>query len=502
MPTIADIYQLALRYHQAGNLAQAEVLYRQVLQADSANADALCALGILLAAQNQLAQAAASYRQALLTDPNHADASNSLGQTLISLGQRAAGIECFRHALRVNPDHPDANNNLANSLVEDGELTRAEACYRKVVRGYPNQANAYFNLGSTLFHQGLFVEADGCLRQALTLENLHGPSRWYRCMIRLLHGDFASAWPDFEQRWTLSGMVPRSFSQPRWDGSPLEGKTVLVYFVFGEQGLGDTLQFLRYLPMVQRRGGNVLLECQEALAGLLQGALGVDQLIPVGAPMTSFDVHIPLMSLPALFDTTLVTIPASVPYLAADSKLVEYWGEQITEAVPAGSGLKIGVAWQGNPNHVRDRTRSVPLEHFGALTRVPKTTLISLQVGPATGQLGAVPFSVLDLGSGFDKNSLSDLAGALLNLDLAVTVDTAVAHLAGALGVPVWLVLPNVPDWRWLLERDDSPWYPTMRLFRQRQQDAWDEVFDRMATALASFSPGSKNRDHSAPGGD
>ncbi len=491
MPTIADIYQLALRYHQEGNLAQAELLYQQILQADPSNADAHCALGILLAAQKQLAQAADSYRQALLTDPNHADASNNLGQTLISLGQRSAGIECFRQALRVNPDHPGANNNLANALVEDGDLTLAEASYRKVVRGYPTQPNAFFNLGSTLFYQGRFAEADECLRQALALENQHGPSHWYRCLIRLLHGNYASAWPDFEQRWTLSGMVPRSFSQPRWDGSPLEGKTVLVYYVFGEQGLGDTIQFLRYLPMVQCRGGSVLFECQESLVDLVQGAAGVDRLIPLGAPMPSFDVHIPLMSLPALFETTLATIPSSVPYLAADLKLVEFWREQITKAVPTGSGLKIGVVWQGNPNHGRDRTRSVPLEHFGALARVPKTTLISLQVGPASAQVEEVPFPILDLGNRFEKNSLSDLAAALMNLDLVVTVDTAVAHLAGALGVPVWVALPFVPDWRWLLERDDSPWYPTMRLFRQPQRNVWGDVFDRMATALASFSPGS-----------
>ncbi len=227
-------------------------------------------------------------------------------------------------------------------------------------------------------------------------------------------------------------MVPRPFSKARWDGSPLEGKTVLVYFVFGEQGLGDTIQFLRYLPMVQRRGGSVLLECQESLARLVQGATGVDRVIPVGAPLPPFDVHIPLMSLPALFETTLATIPTSVPYLTADPTRVEHWRQHIAAAAPTGSEINIGIVWQGNPNHVRDRTRSVPLEHFGALARVPRANLLSLQVGAASAQLETVGFPVLDLGSRFDKNSLSDLTAALMNLNLIVTVDTAVAACRGS----------------------------------------------------------------------
>ncbi len=277
-----------------------------------------------------------------------------------------------------------------------------------------------------------------------------------------------------------------------WDGSPLAGKTILVY---AELGLGDTIHFARFLPLVKARGGKVIFECQPALChadesqrhGFMAMA-GVDQLVAAGSALPAFDVQIPLLSLPALFGTTLATIPNDVPYLVADPTLIEYWRGQLATS-PAGSfsgnrPFTVGIAWQANLSHQGHRFKSVPLRFFEPLSRLDNIRLVSLQVGPGAAQLSAAPFLVEDLGSRFDPNSLDDLAATMVNLDLIISIDTAVPHLAGALGVPVWVALPFVACWRWQLNRDDSPWYPSMRLFRQKVLGAWAEVFERIAAEL------------------
>ncbi len=251
--------------------------------------------------------------------------------------------------------------------------------------------------------------------------------------------------------------------------------------MYAEQGLGDTIQFARYLPMVKDLVSTVLFECQPALAGLLADVAGADQVIAAGAICPSFDVQVPLLSLPGLFHTKLRTIPDTVPYVHADMELVKRWGTEI-----GGNALNVGMIWQGSLNQRGDR-RSLPLADFAPLARVPGARLVSLQVGPGREQIAAAPFSIMDLGGRFSLDSLADLAAALMAVDLVVTVDTAGAHLAGALGVPVWLALPLGPDWRWLLAREDSPWYPSMRLFRQRALGMWAAVLERVAAELSVF---------------
>ena len=250
--------------------------------------------------------------------------------------------------------------------------------------------------------------------------------------------------------------------------------------MFAEQGLGDTIQFVRYLPMVKDRGGTVVFECQPALASLCARMRGIDQVIARGAPLPAFDAQVPLLSLPGIFGTTLATIPAAVPYLHADPHLVADWRRELE----ASEGFKVGIAWQGNPKNKGDRYRSIPLSLFESLASVAGARILSLQVGPGTEQLAAAPFPIIDVGSRFDPSSLEDLAAVMTNLDLVVTIESAVAHLAGALALPVWVALPIASDWRWLLERVDSPWYHTMRLFRQRQFGDWSEVFDRIGAEV------------------
>jgi hypothetical protein len=271
-----------------------------------------------------------------------------------------------------------------------------------------------------------------------------------------------------------------SYPQPLWDGSPVEGQTILLH---PEQGLGDIIQFLRYAPLVQERGATVLLGCPSHLRGLLANCRGIDRLIPDG-PLPPFDVHAPLGSLPGIFGTTPATVPGTVPYLFADAELTAHWQQELNHF----SGFKIGIGWQGNPKYWGDALRSIPLIHFEPLARVKGVHFFSLQKGPGTDQLGAVAngFPVMDLGSKLDEASgaFMDTAAIMKNLDLVITSDTAIAHLAGALGVPVWVALPLVPNWRWLLHREDSPWYPTMRLFRQTERGNWQQVFERMVGEL------------------
>jgi tetratricopeptide (TPR) repeat protein len=483
-PHHADAYNnLGIILNSQGQPAEAAVCYRQALGINPRHAVAHHNLGITLMQLGQPAAAVESYRQALACNPSLADAHLNLGNALKELGQSAEAIAGYRQALRINPQLADAHNNLGNALQDQGEITEAIACYRQALRINPRLADPHHNLSIALREHALpledgarlnlFQEAREHNEQALQLDPGHAAARWHRALLRLREGDFEGGWRDYEQRWTQPGFVPRHLDRPRWDGSFLEGKTILVY---AEQGLGDTIQFVRYIPLVQERGGKVLFECQPALAGLLADVDGVDELSVQGKRLPPYEMQVPLLSLPAIFGTTLATVPAPVPYLRADAARVEYWKKELA---PLG-GFKVGIAWQGSPKNPVDRYRSLPLAQFDTLARMEGVALLSLQVGPGMDQLAAANFPITDLGIKLDPNCLGDLAAVLKNVDLVITVDTAVAHLAGALGVRVWNLLPLIPDWRWLRERADSPWYPSMRLFRQSRFGDWGAVLEQV----------------------
>jgi tetratricopeptide (TPR) repeat protein len=471
-----------------GNPTAAIEAYRAALQINPQHAHGQANLGFALLNQGQLDEAAICFRAALRMDPANVKALCHLGDILVLQRQHSQATDCYRQVLRIDPDRLQARTHLGRALYWLGQFAEATECFQHVLQINPNHPEALNNLGLALRDQGRIAEAEQAFQRALDLDFGQGVALWNRCLLRLLQGKFTEGWPDFEQRWQLPGAEKRTFQQPRWDGSPLEGKTVLV---FAEMGLGDTIHFLRYLPMVKERGGTVLLECQPALIKLLAGVKGVDQLIPAGAALPPFDVQFPLLSVPALFGTTLGTIPADIPYIKASPHQVEHWHQQITRATsfigePTATKKAIGIAWQSNVKHQGQCFKSIPLKYFEALARVPNVQIFSLQVGQGTEQLATAKFSVIDLGSRFDPKSLEDLAAVMMNLDLIVTIDTAVAHLAGALGVPVWVALPLVGCWRWQLERSDSPWYPTMRLFRQTKLHDWGDVFERIAAEVPS----------------
>lgn len=479
-PHFDALHLLGLVYQQTDRLVEAEAYLRQALQLNPDSPEAHSNLSVALRRLKRLDESADACRRALQLRPDFADASNNLGVVLQEQGQWEEAAQHYRHALRAAPNHLDANVNLAIVLAKQGRLGEAESSYRQVLRLKPNHFEALTGLGNALRRQGRCQEAAPVLREAVRLRPASADAHMNLAIALLLSGDLRAGWEEYEWRLQGDGFLPRSFSQPAWDGSPLAGKTILLH---AEQGLGDSLQFIRYAPLLKERGSRVIMECHEPLLALLRRAPGVDEVVAQGVAFPPFDVHLPLLSLSRVLGTTLVNIPARVPYLTADPTRVEGWRRELS----AEPGFKVGIVWQGNPRHKEDRWRSVPLPQFEPLARIPGVRLVSLQRGPGAEQLPALRGSMevlLPGGSDPPLPPFADTAALVSALDLVVGVDTAIVHLAGALGRPVWVALPFAPDWRWQLGRDDSPWYPTMRLFRQRAWGAWEEVFERLAAVL------------------
>jgi tetratricopeptide (TPR) repeat protein/ADP-heptose:LPS heptosyltransferase len=474
-------------------LAEAVANYRRALELKPDYAEAHLNLGNALRELGNLEEAAANHRRAMELKPDSAEVMNDLAASLADQGKLDEAADYCRRALALKPDYVEAYSNLGNALAKQSSIAEALAAYRRAIELKPDYAEAYGNLGIALTKQGEFAEASAAYERALELKPDFVGARWNRALFRLLTGDFAQGWPEYEWRWKLPQAPARNFSQPLWDGGVAHGKTILLH---AEQGLGDILQFIRYAPLVKLSGAKVVFECPQSLLPLVADCRGVDQLVGKGSTLPPFDAQSPLLSLPGILHTDLATIPAEVPYLFADPQLVGRWREELRSF----SGFKIGIAWQGNPKYPEDKSRSFPLIHFEPLAQLEGVRLLSLQKGAGSEQLRSVVgrFSVTDLGSQLDLagGAFMDTAAAMASLDLVITSDSAVAHLAGALGVPVWVALPRIPDWRWLLDRSDSPWYPTMRLFRQRTSGDWNGVFDEIRDALrVQIALGEKRRD-------
>jgi tetratricopeptide (TPR) repeat protein len=467
-----------------GHWQPAVASYRQALRLQPNYAEAHNNLGVALFRLGNHEEALAEYQQALHLKPNYAEAFLNLGNLQSANKQQAVAIGSYEQALRLNPRFAEAHYNFAIVLAEQSKLDDAIAGYRRALEIRPDHAEALANLGHALRAQGKLDESMAVYNELLQRNPDSPEGHMSRALVWLLLGDYEHGWPEYEWRWKTKEMAGSAPAIPRWDGSPLEGRNILLT---AEQGLGDTIQFVRYAPLVQQRGGKVLLACQKALLPLLRTSSGIDHLVAREEGLPTADVYAPLMSLPALLGTTLATIPADVPYVFAESDRIEQWRCVLDER----PGFKIGIAWQGNPKHRADCLRSLPLSALEPLARLPGVQLISLQKGPGTEQFAAVAnrFSVVDLGSQLDLEggAFLDTAAVMKNLDLVITVDTALAHLAGGLGARAWVALAcGASDWRWLLNRHDSPWYPTIRLFRQRQPGDWTELIDRLAAELSN----------------
>ncbi len=483
-PLAVDAFSLlGFTYLALGQPDEAAAVCRRAIQIRADHVDAHNVLGIALAGQRKWPDAEASFRQVIHGNPRLPDGYNNLGITLKEQGKLQEAEACYRHALQLKPNYPEALNNLGNVLREQGALPDAQAAFRNAIQLHPGYAEAHHGLGLVLKEQGDVEGAEAAYRRALQLNPSHVEAHCDLALCLLLKGDFSHGWDEYEWRWKLRGAEPygRPLSQPLWDGSALHGRTILLHT---EQGLGDSIQFIRYARILQERGARVILQCPRLLVTLLARCRGVDHVVPEGAVLPAFDVHAPLMTLPRLFGTTLQSIPAEIPYVSAEPERIAYWRSKLASV----TGLKVGIVWRGSAAHRNDRNRSVALTEFARLAELNGVQLISLQRGPGRGELQslAAQHSILS----FDEPPADaempflETAAIIMALDLIVSVDTAPVHLAGALGVPVWCALPFMPDWRWLLRRDDSPWYPTMRLFRQDRRGDWRGVFERMAEAL------------------
>jgi FkbM family methyltransferase len=472
-----------------GRYEEAAAHCRQALALRPDYPEAHSNLAIALQGRGNAGEAIFHYEEAVRLKPDYAEAHHNLGLSLAGRGQFAEAVASYQEALRLKPDYAEAHANLSSALIKLDKWEEAMDCCRQALRLKPDSAEVHYALGVALAAQGKYEEALHSYEQARLYRPDYADANFACGVTWLLLGNFERGWPGYEWRAHCQPDLPRwSFRQPRWDSTPLGGRPILLYV---EQGLGDTLQFIRYVPLVRERGGRVTVCCPPEAVPLLASCQGIEQLlteVPSDWPAT----YASLLSLPGIFGTTLATIPANVPYLAVDLPRVERWHQQLDSLSARGRkdnesrSLNIGIAWQGNPKHKQDRQRSLPLTRFESLARLPGVQLFSLQVGPGAEQLADLGdrFPITDLGSRFDATSLLDVAAAVKALDLVISVDSAMGHLAGALGIPVWVLLPYVPDWRWLLEREDSPWYPTMRLFRQKGLGDWDGVFERLVAAL------------------
>jgi tetratricopeptide (TPR) repeat protein len=458
---------------------EAIACFQEALRLRPDYARALHNLSDVLLKEGRAEEAVSVCRRAVALEPDNADALNRLGVALAGTDRLEEAAIYYEKALRLAPTLAIARANIGNLLLSQGRTDEAMVCMRKALTLAPDSADTLINLGNGLRQQHELREAAACYDRALDLKPDFPDAHWNRAQVWLLMGDFERGWPEAEWRWKLKIYRPPPFRQPVWDGSSLTGKTILLHV---EQGAGDTLQFVRYAPLVKQQGGKVILACQGPLAKILASCPGVDLLLPDGASLVPFDVYATLMSLPRIFKTTLDSVPANVPYLFADPELIDHWQNEL-RSVP---GFKIAIAWQGNVAYSGDRQRSVPLAYFSPLAKVPGVRLLSLQKGHGSDQLQYVDFNAMDLGSRLDERAgaFMDTAAVMKNVDLVITSDTSVAHLAGALGVPTWLAVCYSPDWRWLLDREDCPWYPNMRLFRQDLPGDWPGVFARMESAL------------------
>jgi tetratricopeptide (TPR) repeat protein len=486
------LHNLGVALAQVGRHAEAVRGLEEALRLKPDYVEALFNLGTTLKELGRHDEAVPRLREALRLKPDHGGALNNLGLTLVEAGRPAEAVPFLRQAARLTPALKEAHNNLGLALADLGRFAEAEACYERALALGPAYVEAHTNLGSACKEQGRLEEALTCYQVALWLHPESATAHYNRSLAWLQQGDYEQGWAEYEWRWKRRQARPRLFDRPRWDGSPLAGRTALLWC---EQGLGDTLHFVRYAALVKAKGGAVVLECPAPLVPLLSGCPGVDRLVAEKTPLPAYDVQAALLSLPHLLGTTLATVPAAVPYLHADPARVEAWRGRLG----AGGDFRVGIIWQGNPRHQWDRHRSAPLVSFAPLARLPGVRLYSLQKGPGTEQLAAAGrrLGVAALPAELDAEggAFLDTAAVMKTLDLVVTVDTAAAHLAGALGVPVWVAVSQVSDWRWLLGREDTPWYPTMRLFRQERLGEWGPVFERMAAELrylrASAAPGS-----------
>jgi tetratricopeptide (TPR) repeat protein len=516
MPNLSRLQRQAYGSFQQGDLARAERLCAGILEYRPEDFDALHLLGVLNLQRRRMVEALHFLSAALRVNSSSADAMSNLGLALHATGRHDEAISSYRNALRLAPDHPEILYNLGNACLELGRIADALSSYDGVLAIAPGHPGALVNRGNTLLRFNQPVAAIASYDSALTampghpqiltnrghaLRRLDRPlealldfeaalaaapefaeAHFEAAMTHLTIGDFAAGWKAYEWRWKTGAFARhrRQFQTPLWLGDePVSGKTILLH---AEQGFGDTIQFIRYAPLLAGRGAKVICEVQPELQPLLSRLEHVT-VIASGEPLPAFDLHCPLLSLPLAFGTRSETIPAAIPYLAAPAERLAVWRDRLPSGRP-----RAGFVWSGSPSHKNDSNRSIALARLAALFEDPPVRCFSLQseLRAADAEVLAGLPNLVDLGRGL--RDFADTAAIISLLDVVICVDTAVAHLAGALGKPVVILLPHAADFRWMRDRDDTPWYPTAKLFRQPAFGDWDSVIARLRDELRQLT--------------
>lgn len=467
--------------HDLGRFDEALESYQRALALRSDYPEALNNRGVTLHDLSRVNDALESYERALLLRPDYPEAFNNRGVVLDDLKRFEEALESYEQALALRSNYPEALNNRGNTLSDLGRFGEALQSYERALALRPEYAEAWNNHSLTLRELGRFEEALQSCEQALAITGDHAEYQFNKAFLLLINGCFAEGWAAYESRRQIDGWLERSLSGAEWrKGEPVPRRLLL----YSEQGLGDTIQFSRFACAVAARGSETLLKVQPPLVALLSSLRNV-RIIRDGETLPGYDAHLPLASMPRLLDISLRDVVMDRPYLFADPARVQAWARRLPAAQ-----FRVGIIWQGKPTSNADIGRSIPLRAFAPLCHIAGVLLISLQKYAGLEQLEDLPpgMRVETLDEGFDAgpDAFVDCAAVMKSLDLVISSDTAAAHLAGALGCPVWIVLKYVPDWRWMMDREDSPWYPTARLFRQTRHGDWDEVFERIARELSA----------------
>ncbi len=504
------LHLLGLLKLQAGKAGEAQRLITAALRINPSSPDALTNLGLVLGTLKRPADALASFDKALALQADHFEALANRGNVLLDLNRAEDALACFDRVLAREPRHLPARVNRGNALVALGRAEAAIGEYDAALALNPNDPKAQFNRANALFRIGRYADSLGSFdrllalapqhaealsarglalqalgrhqdalesyAKAITLAKDHADAHFNEALALLTIGDYARGFAGYEWRWKRAGIARRSLGKPLWLGEyPLGRKTILLH---AEQGLGDTIHFARYAPLLARGGATVVLEAQGELKELF-GHLDVT-VIARGEALPGFDVYCPLGSLPLAFRTELASVPAGIPYLRASEARIAKWRPRLA-ALP---GRRVALAWAGNPAHINDRNRSVPLERLKPLLSAPGLSFVGIQRDVRENERAMLADETRITHLGAELDDFSDTAAVLALCDLVVTVETAVAHLSGAMGRPTFILLPFWPDWRWTLDRGASPWYPDARLFRQGADGAWEPVIERVKAAL------------------
>jgi len=478
--SVSQALEMALVHHRAGRLAEAEGIYRQILTAFPEQPEAMHWLGVVARQVGKLEDSLHLIEHSLERNWNDALTHSDMAQTLRDLRREQEAVKHYEIAISLRPNLFSLHNDLGIVYRHLRQHDRAIACFQEALRLGGDRGPVCMNLGGTLSDLGRLEEALAELERSLEARPGNAEAMLSMANVLLMKGDFDRGLPLYEKRLGNPEIPYPAFARPKWEGEEIGGKRLAVV---SEQGLGDTIMFARYLPMLVERGGRPVLLCDAALEGLMRT---MDERVEVwtnGQPAPAFDYHVPLLSLPLRMGTRLETIPGKTPYLKAQGERVEKWRKRL--GVWDGS-FKIAIAWAGSRRHRGDKRRSIRLEQLGGLGAVSeKATFFSVQKGPGSEEALTAPsgMNLIDLGG--ELHDFGDTAAVLELMDLLISVDTSVVHLAGALGRPVWNLVAMPPDWRWMLGREDTPWYPTMRLFRQDVPGDWTGAIEKVARALS-----------------